>query len=153
MHTSSVSVALVRDLLDTPKLNRSEVREWITRGTGPGGQHKNKVETCVCLLHEPTGTKVTCQDTRSKEKNRKLAWERMEKRLADIHRQSELNQRSVDRIGQVGHGGRLEKRRTYRVKENIVIDHVTDRRTDVSGWLRGKMDALHPNSEEGPVKT
>ena len=53
----------------------------ITRGTGPGGQHKNKVETCVIITHIPTGLQEKCQDTRSKLKNLELAKERIEEKV------------------------------------------------------------------------
>ena len=45
----------------------------ITTGGGPGGQSINKTQNNVQLLHKPTGLRVSCQETRSLEQNRKIA--------------------------------------------------------------------------------
>jgi hypothetical protein len=42
-------------------------------GSGPGGQSINKTQNNVQLLHKPTGVRVSCQETRSLEQNRKIA--------------------------------------------------------------------------------
>lgn len=52
------------------------------RGTGPGGQHRNKTDSGVRLLHRPTGIIVTATEDRSQHVNREVAWGRLESRLA-----------------------------------------------------------------------
>lgn len=50
-----------------------DLREHFIRSSGRGGQNVNKVSTCVCLKHLPTGTEVKCQAERSQALNRFLA--------------------------------------------------------------------------------
>ena len=54
--------------------------------SGPGGQHRNKVETGVRLHHRPSGLTVTASERRSQHANREAAFERMAERLEDMQR-------------------------------------------------------------------
>ncbi|MCA9262001.1 MAG: peptide chain release factor-like protein [Planctomycetales bacterium] len=59
-----------------------ECREIRTRRSGPGGQHRNKVETAVVLTHQGSGISAEASERRSQDANRKVALERLRRRLA-----------------------------------------------------------------------
>ena len=58
-----------------------EVQITFFRGGGPGGQHRNKTQTGVRILHPPSGVRVSASERRSQSQNRKLAFERLVERL------------------------------------------------------------------------
>ncbi len=64
-----------------PERVLEECEEQRFRSSGPGGQHKNKVETAVRLLHRPTGLSAQSTRHRSLAQNRAAALERLLERL------------------------------------------------------------------------
>ncbi len=71
---------------DRATLERDCSMEFIITG-GPGGQHRNKVESGVRLIHHPSGTTITATERRSQHANREVAFERMAERLAEQQRE------------------------------------------------------------------
>jgi hypothetical protein len=52
------------------------------RGSGPGGQKRNKTSNAVRLLHTPTGTIATATESRSLQENKLYALRRLRLKLA-----------------------------------------------------------------------
>lgn len=63
--------------LERIKIFEEDLEERFVLGSGSGGQKINKTSSCVYLKHLPSGHEVTCQETRSREKNRVIARERL----------------------------------------------------------------------------
>jgi ribosome-associated protein len=63
---------------------RAECEETFFIASGPGGQHRNKTESGVRLLHRPTGLLVTATERRSQAQNRGEALERLRERLSAL---------------------------------------------------------------------
>lgn len=53
-----------------------------TRGSGPGGQHRNKVETAIVVTHRASGVVGQASEKRSQERNRLAAIQRLRVNLA-----------------------------------------------------------------------
>jgi protein subunit release factor B len=62
-------------------VNRDDVEVIFVKAGGPGGQHRNKSETGVRLVHRPTGITVSATERRERTRNLALAWERLDAAL------------------------------------------------------------------------
>ncbi|MFG0330092.1 MAG: PCRF domain-containing protein [Phycisphaerales bacterium] len=143
IHTSTATVAV----LPEPKavdidLKPDEVETHVTTAQGPGGQNVNKVATAVHLLHRPTGIEVRMQESKSQHQNREKAWKLLRARLYERTRRELERERSEQRVAMIGSGDRAEKIRTYRFKENLVVDHRVGRSFNLADTLAGRLDPL-----------
>ncbi len=53
-----------------------------TRRSGPGGQHRNKTETAIVLVHRPTQAQAEASERRSQAENHRMALQRLRVKLA-----------------------------------------------------------------------
>ena len=111
IHTSTVTVAVLPEAEDVDiDINESDLRIDVYRASGAGGQHVNKTESAVRIVHLPTGIVVTMQEERSQHKNRAKAMKILRSRIYDQQR-ANLDATRGGRSAQPG--GHRRSQRTY----------------------------------------
>lgn len=138
VQSSTITVAVLDEIADREVVIRDEDLEWSTcRASGKGGQHLQKTDSAVQLTHLPTGLQVRSEGERSQRQNRVIALQTLSERLAKIDRDTAAGARAAARRGQIGSGMRGDKRRTVRVQDDTVTDHVTGRVWRYRDYVRG----------------
>lgn len=145
VHTSSVTVAV----LDTPQqeekleLNSWEYNVRRYKASGKGGQHRNKTETAVELLHYETGVTAKCDEERSLHANTEIALERLTEEIQKMKNDQAASARSATRKQQVGTGLRGDKIRTVQEQNGQVVNHITGKTAATKIYFKGDIECLH----------
>ncbi len=148
IHTSTATVAVLPEAEDVEvEINQSDLEIETCKSSGAGGQHINKTESAIRIIHKPTGIVVECQDERSQLKNKDKAMKLLRAKLFDMKQREQADKIASERRSQVGTGDRSERIRTYNFRENRVSDHrigLTVYTLDVfvNGDIDGVIDAL-----------
>ncbi len=138
VQTSTITVAVLKEPQQIDLTIREEDVDIETmRGSGAGGQHRNKTDSAVRARHRPTGLEVRCESERSQHQNRALAMRVLAARVAELDRSTAAGERDADRRRQVGSGMRGDKRRTIRTQDDQVADHVDGRTWRFKAYVRG----------------
>ena len=148
IHTSTVTVAVLPEAEEVDIHIRSEDLEISTfRSSSAGGQHMQKNETAIRIVHKPTGLAVTCQDERSQQQNKLRAMSVLRTKLYDMEQSKIMRERGDMIRDQVGTGDRSEKIRTYHFPQSRITDHrigldVHNINTFMDGDIQVMLDAL-----------
>jgi peptide chain release factor 1 len=138
VQTSTVTVAVLDpDAISGQALNYQDVEIVTARGSGPGGQKRNKTESCIIATHRPSGLQVRIDNERSQSQNKAMAYKILAARLYEAERGKVVAARDDARKQQVGSGQRGDKVRTYRTQDDQVTDHRTGVKTRLSRWYNG----------------
>lgn len=129
MHTSTASVAIMPIIGNNDiKINNNDIEITNFKGSGPGGQHRNKTESGVRVRHIPTGIIVTCSNGRSQYQNKITVMEILLSKLYSIAKNINQNKENSNRKVQIGTGNREEARRTYNYIRNEVTDNISGKK-------------------------
>ncbi len=124
VHTSAATVAVLPEAQEVDvQINEADLEITTCRSSGAGGQHINKTDSAIRIVHKPTGIAVESQEERSQFKNKDKAMMRLRTLLYDMQRQALDKERSQNRKNQVGSGDRSERIRTYNFPQGRVTDH------------------------------
>lgn len=137
VHTSTVTVAVMDpERTSNVVLRPQDLEIQTVRGSGPGGQHRNKTESCVVVTHRPTGLSAKV-DGRSQHLNKAAAITLLTARVAQQQDEIVSGDRAQLRRQQVGSGMRGDKIRTYRTQDDLVTDHRLGRTWRLKDWMKG----------------
>lgn len=138
VHTSTITVAVLPEPREHEvRLREDELTVETMRGSGAGGQHRNVTDSAVRITHRPTGIVVRCESERSQTQNKETALAVLRARIAEAARSGAAGERAENRRRQVGSGMRGDKRRTIRVQDDSVTDHVDGRTWRFKAYARG----------------
>ena len=101
IHTSAATVAVMPEPDETEaiKLNPADLRIDTFRASGAGGQHINKTDSAVRVVHLPTGIVAECQDGRSQHANKAKALQVLQARIQEKERSEIASKEAATRKG------------------------------------------------------
>ncbi len=91
-HTSFASVEVMPEFEDdnTIEIKDEDLEITAHRSSGAGGQHINKTDSAIRILHIPTGIVVGCQTERSQLQNKEYAMKMLKSKLMEIKQREKL---------------------------------------------------------------
>lgn len=144
-HTTFASVDVMPEIEDDIDfdINPADLRIETFRAGGAGGQHVNKTDSAVRIIHIPTGIMAQCQNERSQHSNRITALKIIKAKLYEKIQQEKEEQLSVIRGEQqeIAWGSQI---RSYIFQPyTMVKDHRTNIEVgNVNGVMNGDLDEL-----------
>ncbi len=120
-------------------IRKKDLRIETMRGTGPGGQHRNKTDSACRITHLPSGISAYA-DERSQRHSKRAAMKMLEQRLRDAYAQKRAAAKKARRNWSIHNMPRV---RTYDYKAGLVYDHRTNKTATIKDVLsKGRIDLL-----------
>ncbi|KAM7065286.1 peptide chain release factor 1, mitochondrial isoform 1-T1 [Acridotheres tristis] len=124
IHTGTMSVIVLPQPEEVDvKVDPKDLRIDTFRARGAGGQHVNKTDSAVRVVHLPTGLAVECQQERSQQMNKEIALRTLRAKLYQQVIERQLSQEQSARKLQLGTRAQSERIRTYNFTQDRVTDH------------------------------
>ncbi len=144
-HTSFASVHVEPELDDNIDIviDEKDLRVDTYRSSGAGGQHVNKTDSAVRMIHIPSGIVVQCQNERSQIKNRSTAMKMLKAKLYELEKQKNAEE-AAKKSGEkkdIAWGSQI---RSYVFHPyNLIKDHRTEHETaNIGPVMDGDLDSF-----------
>jgi len=122
-HTSFAAVFVSPEIDDSIQvdINPADLRIDVYRASGAGGQHVNRTESAVRIVHLPTNIVVQCQNDRSQHKNKDQAMKQLKAKLYELEIQKRrTEQQAVEETkSDIGWGSQI---RSYVLDQSRIKD-------------------------------
>ena len=140
---SSIEVMPEFDNVDSVEIRDEDIEVTAHRSSGAGGQHINKTDSAIRIVHKPTGIVVGCQTERSQLQNKETAMKMLKAKLMEI----KLRER-LDKIEDIK-GNRANIEWGSQIRSYVFMPYtlVKDNRTqyetgDVNAVMDGEIDGF-----------
>jgi len=147
VHTSTISLAVI-PMLDSSISNKIEIkpddlRIDVYRSSGPGGQSVNTTDSAVRITHIPTGTVVSCQNSKSQHQNKVKALEILKNKLIQKQEEEKSSLENKIRRETIQSSERSEKIRTFNFPQSRVTDHRIEKSWyNIKEIMNGDLDRI-----------
>ena len=142
LHTSFMEIQVL-PIIEKPTftINKKDIRVDTYRGSGAGGQHRNKTDSAVRITHLPTNIVVCCESERSQIINRETAMKQLYSKLHLLYEDKFKEEKDQFKNNLDSHWG--NQIRSYLFNNNLVKDHITNKEYDINDFLNGNIgDAI-----------
>jgi protein subunit release factor A len=120
------------------EIPEEDIRVDRIRGSGRGGQRRNKRETAIRVTHLPTGTMVTRMSGRSQVQNLEDALYELNNKIASGESATHVRKLQAVRNTQTD-TERSGKSFTHVFYRDEVVHHATGKRWRIKDWKQGRM--------------
>ncbi len=143
-HTSFASVEVMPEFEDddTIVLKDEDLDITAHRSSGAGGQHINKTDSAIRIVHKPTGIVVGCQTERSQLQNKETALKMLRAKLMEIKLREKL-----DRIEDI-QGNKANIEWGSQIRSYVFMPYTLAKGTR-TGYEDGNIDAVMDGEIDG----
>ena len=142
--TSFASIEVMPEFenLDAVVIREEDIEVTAHRSSGAGGQHINKTDSAIRIVHKPTGIVVGCQTERSQLQNKETAMRMLKSKLMEIKIQERLD--TIEDI----QGNKTNIEWGAQIRSYVFMPYtlVTDKRT---GYETGNIQAVMDGDLDG----
>ncbi len=124
------------------QLKDSDLKFETFKSSGAGGQHVNKTDSAVRVIHIPTGITISSQVERSQHMNKKRAIEKLRSKLYEIELKERLVNDKQENNKFFSIGKSSEKIRTYDYHNNEIVDHRLKKKYNMSNIFSGNLNLI-----------